>query len=59
MILQVVTLAATNRPDRLDPALLRPGRFDRLLYVPLPDLDARESIFRIHLKRYVSLIRIA
>jgi len=41
-------LAATNRPDILDPALLRPGRFDRLIYFPLPNELARFSIFRIH-----------
>jgi transitional endoplasmic reticulum ATPase len=46
----VVVIAATNRPDILDPALLRPGRFDRLIYVPLPDARAREEIFKIHLK---------
>ncbi len=44
----VVVIAATNRPDILDPALLRPGRFDRLIYVPPPDKDARVQIFRIH-----------
>ncbi|MEM2875264.1 MAG: proteasome-activating nucleotidase [Candidatus Hadarchaeales archaeon] len=43
-------LAATNRPDILDPALLRPGRFDRLIYFPVPDERARLSIFRIHTK---------
>jgi len=46
----VVVIAATNRPDILDPALLRPGRFDRLIYVPLPDAKAREEIFKIHLR---------
>ncbi len=44
----VVVIGATNRPDILDPALLRPGRFDRLLYVPPPDLEARKEIFKIH-----------
>ena len=47
----VVVLAATNRPDRLDPALLRPGRFDRLLYVPVPDCAAREAILQVHTRR--------
>ncbi|MEM2910269.1 MAG: CDC48 family AAA ATPase [Nitrososphaerota archaeon] len=46
----VVVIGATNRPDILDPALLRPGRFDRILYVPPPDLEARYQIFRIHTK---------
>ena len=44
----VVIIAATNRPDIVDPALLRPGRFDRLLFVPPPDLEARKQIFKIH-----------
>ncbi len=44
----VVIIAATNRPDIVDPALLRPGRFDRLLFVPPPDLEARRQIFKIH-----------
>jgi transitional endoplasmic reticulum ATPase len=44
----VVVIAATNRPDILDPALLRPGRFDRIVYVPPPDLRARFEILRIH-----------
>jgi transitional endoplasmic reticulum ATPase len=44
----VVVLGATNRPDILDPALLRPGRFDRVLYVPPPDKAARLAIFQIH-----------
>jgi cell division protease FtsH len=45
---EVIVLAATNRPDVLDPALLRPGRFDREVMVGLPDRDAREGILRIH-----------
>ncbi|MHA1410046.1 MAG: AAA family ATPase, partial [Candidatus Odinarchaeia archaeon] len=44
-------IAATNRPDILDPALLRPGRFDRIIEFPLPDEKAREEIFRIHTKK--------
>merc|ERR1712232_244778 len=47
----VVVLAATNRPHILDPAILRPGRFDRLVHVPLPDLTAREAIFTGQLAR--------
>lgn len=46
----VLILGATNRPDRLDPALLRPGRFDAHLIIPLPDRDAREAIARIALR---------
>ncbi len=46
----VIIMAATNRPDLLDPALLRPGRFDRVIYVPPPDEKAREEIFRVHTK---------
>lgn len=46
----VVILAATNRPDSLDPALLRPGRFDRRIPVELPDLKGREEILRVHAK---------
>jgi transitional endoplasmic reticulum ATPase len=45
----VVVLAATNRPDLVDPSLLRPGRFDRLVKIPLPDKDSRREIFNIHL----------
>ncbi len=45
---KVVVIAATNRPDLVDPALLRPGRFDRLIYVPPPDYKAREEILKIH-----------
>ncbi|NAZ32045.1 MAG: CDC48 family AAA ATPase [Acidilobus sp.] len=47
----VVILAATNRPDILDPALLRPGRFDRVIYVPPPDKEARKQILKIHTKK--------
>ncbi len=46
----VVVMAATNRPDVLDPALLRPGRFDRQIVVPLPDLDERLPILKVHAK---------
>jgi len=46
----VVVIATTNRPDILDPALLRPGRFDRLVYVPAPDEKTRLEIFKIHTK---------
>lgn len=46
----VVVIAATNRPDIVDPAILRPGRFDRLIYVPEPDEKARLDIFQIHTK---------
>ncbi|KAK5664015.1 hypothetical protein OQA88_229 [Cercophora sp. LCS_1] len=45
---QVIVIGATNRPDNIDPALRRPGRFDREFYFPLPDLDARTSIINIH-----------
>ena len=44
----VVVIAATNRPDIIDPALLRPGRFDRLIYVPPPDEKARLEILKVH-----------
>ncbi|NPA76152.1 MAG: CDC48 family AAA ATPase [Candidatus Diapherotrites archaeon] len=46
----VVVIAATNRPDIIDPSLLRPGRFDRVIYVPPPDRDARLEILRVHTK---------
>ncbi len=45
----VIVMAATNRPDVLDPALLRPGRFDRQVVVPLPDIKGRESILKVHM----------
>src|SRR5690606_11838540 len=44
----IILIAATNRPDVLDPALLRPGRFDRQIVVPNPDLGGREKILRVH-----------
>jgi len=47
----VIILAATNRPDVLDPALLRPGRFDRQITVPLPDVKGREKILKVHMKK--------
>ena len=47
----VIILAATNRPDSLDPALLRPGRFDRRVPVELPDLKGREDILKVHAKK--------
>ncbi|KAF9679513.1 hypothetical protein SADUNF_Sadunf06G0022700 [Salix dunnii] len=47
----VTVIAATNRPDKIDPALLRPGRFDRLLYVGPPNQNDREDIFHIHLRK--------
>ena len=47
----VIVLAATNRQDILDPALLRPGRFDRQIYVGLPDIRGREAILKVHAKR--------
>jgi cell division protease FtsH len=47
----VILIAATNRPDVLDPALLRPGRFDRQIVVPVPDITGREQILQVHLKK--------
>src|SRR5215510_13213881 len=61
---QVVIIAATNRIDMIDTALLRPGRFDKIVYVPKPDVKARQKILEIHTKgkplgRNVDLITIA
>ena len=47
----VIIMSATNRPDVLDPALLRPGRFDRQVVVPLPDIKGREKIFQVHVRK--------
>ncbi len=47
----IIVIAATNRPDVLDPALLRPGRFDRHIVVPLPDVRGREQILRVHMRK--------
>jgi len=47
----VILISATNRPDVLDPALLRPGRFDRQVYVSLPDIKGREMILKVHMKK--------
>ncbi|BAO38113.1 TAT-binding homolog 7 [Kluyveromyces marxianus DMKU3-1042] len=49
---QIIIIGATNRPDAVDPALRRPGRFDREFYFPLPDLHAREKILQIHTKKW-------
>jgi transitional endoplasmic reticulum ATPase len=48
---KVVIFGATNRPDILDKALIRPGRFDRLIYIPPPDEDARHEIFKININK--------
>ncbi len=48
---EVVIIGATNRPDIVDPALLRPGRFDELIYVPVPDKEARRKIFQVHTRK--------
>lgn len=47
----IIIIAATNRPDVLDPALLRPGRFDRQVVVPIPDIEGREKILGVHMKK--------
>ncbi len=50
----VILISATNRPDVLDPALLRPGRFDRQVVVPVPDIKGREGILKVHLKKKIT-----
>jgi cell division protease FtsH len=50
----VILISATNRPDVLDPALLRPGRFDRQVVVPVPDIKGREAILKVHLKKKIT-----
>ena len=47
----MVVIGATNRPDIIDPALLRPGRFDELIMVPVPGLESRRKIFQVHLQK--------
>jgi transitional endoplasmic reticulum ATPase len=47
----IVVLAATNRPDMIDPALLRPGRFDKIIEIPIPNEETRTEIFKVHMKR--------
>jgi len=47
----IVVIAATNRPDMVDPALLRPGRFDRMILTPIPDEKSRLEIFKVHTKK--------
>merc|ERR1712225_83459 len=53
----IIVIAATNRPDVLDPALLRPGRFDRQVVVPLPDVRGREQILKVHAKKNINVTR--
>lgn len=52
----VTIIAATNRPDRIDKALLRPGRLDRIVYVPLPDDETRKDIFEIKFSKMPVMI---
>lgn len=52
----VFVIGATNRPDILDNAITRPGRLDQLIYIPLPDLDSRISIFRANLRKVLSFV---
>lgn len=53
---EIIIIGATNRPDMIDNALLRPGRFDRLLYVKLPDLETRTEIFKIYSKKSKAVV---
>lgn len=53
----IAVIGATNRPDLIDPALLRPGRFDRVMEVPMPDKEARKEIFKIHMGEYKRALR--
>lgn len=52
----VITIAATNRPDILDPALVRPGRFDRKIYIPKPSLIGRVEILKVYFLNYLLFI---
>ena len=52
-LIGVVVIGATNRPDIIDPALIRPGRFDELILVPIPDEKTRHKIFEVHTKKMV------
>ena len=54
---QVIVIGATNRPDSVDPALRRPGRFDREFYFPLPDKTSRKSILDIHTSGWVPALK--
>jgi cell division protease FtsH len=54
----VIVIAATNRPDVLDPALLRPGRFDRQVVVPLPDIRGREQILKVHMRKVPAAVNV-
>ena len=61
---EIIIIGATNRPELVDPALLRPGRFDKIIYVPPPDLDSRVEILKIHMKgkpssRDIDLLEVA
>ncbi len=48
----IMVIGTTNIPNELDPALLRPGRFDKIIYMPVPDYEARKAIFKVHLRKY-------
>lgn len=53
----IVVLGATNRPSAIDSALIRPGRFDRIIYMPLPDTAGRAKIMQVHSLPYVAMSR--